>query len=127
MKNKIQVYWMQLPEGHDYEACFSYLCLTYDEQKSREVVDRLEKSEMTTFKAKDIFRSSGLKILGKENYHVRKNITKMKNGKKMSPILLIRDEKHGRVIIGDGFHRISAIYTSGNEDCDVPCKIVSIK
>ncbi len=43
--------------------------------------------------------------------------------KKLSPLLLVRDSRTGRVIIADGYHRIRAAY-SLDEDASIPCKIV---
>ena len=40
----------------------------------------------------------------------------------ISPLLLIRDTLHGRVIIADGYHRLCAVY-SFDEDAVIPCKI----
>jgi len=81
---------------------------------------------MTSFKAKDIFRASRLPLLGTDNYHVRQNEKKIARGKRLSPLLLVRDPSHGKVIIADGYHRMCAMYLV-NEDTSVPCKIVSIE
>lgn len=74
-------------------------------------------------RAKDIFRAAGLPELDVTNYHVRKNTEKIAKEEKLSPILLVRDKEHGRVIVADGYHRICAVYQH-NEDVSVPCKIV---
>jgi hypothetical protein len=42
---------------------------------------------------------------------------------RLSPLLLVRDEKNGRVVIADGYHRLCAVYEI-DEDAWVPCKIV---
>ena len=78
---------------------------------------------MTSFAAKDIFRASELPLLGPTNSHVRKNQKKLAAGKKLSPLLLVRDTVHGKLIIADGYHRMCAVY-SFDEDTVVPCKIV---
>jgi hypothetical protein len=78
---------------------------------------------MMSFAAKDIFRASGLPLLGPTNSHVRKNQKKLAAGKKLSPLLLVRDTIHGKLIIADGYHRMCAVY-SFDEDTVVPCKIV---
>jgi hypothetical protein len=54
---------------------------------------------------------------------VQKDINKIVAGKKLSPILLVRDAKSTRVIIADGYHRLCALYTF-DEDAVIPCKIV---
>ena len=78
---------------------------------------------MVTFKAKDIFRASRLNLLGIKNKHVDKNMEKIGNAEELSPILLVRDPLSNRVIIADGYHRLSAVYAL-SEDADIPCKIV---
>jgi hypothetical protein len=75
------------------------------------------------FKSKDIFRASGLSLLGVSNEHVKKDQRKIQDGVKLSPILLIRDSTNGRVIIADGYHRLCAVY-SYDEDALIPCKII---
>lgn len=54
---------------------------------------------MASFKAKDILRASGLSLLGVSNSHVERNKEKIEDGHTLSPLLLVRDAVHGRVII----------------------------
>jgi hypothetical protein len=61
--------------------------------------------------------------LGVSNSHIEKDRKKIKEGKGLSPILLVRDENSRKVIIADGYHRMCAVY-SFNEDASMPCKIV---
>jgi hypothetical protein len=74
------------------------------------------------FKAKDLFRASALALLSETNFHVRKDREKLTAGEKLSPLLLVRDAAHGRVIIADGYHRLCAVY-SLDEDAVIPCRI----
>jgi len=122
-KNKQKIKWLSEPENHNYPAALSYLSLIYDESIAAELVRRLQKATLSEFKAKDVFRASKLSLLGISNYHVRKNCSKIEKGKKMSPILLVRDKVNGNVIIADGYHRMCAVYTF-NEDAIIPCKII---
>jgi hypothetical protein len=78
---------------------------------------------MTQFHAKDVFRASRLPLLGPDNYHVKKVRAKIDQGVALSPILLVRDESNGKVVIADGFHRMCGVY-SFDEDAILPCKIV---
>jgi hypothetical protein len=78
---------------------------------------------MGSFKAKDIFRASGLSLLGVSNSHVLKNREKVASGKALSPLLLVRDGANARVVIADGYHRLCAVYAI-DEDALIPCKIV---
>jgi hypothetical protein len=78
---------------------------------------------MTLFKAKDIFRSSGLSLLGISNLHVERNTEKLQSGIRLSPLLLVRDDSQRQLIIADGYHRLCSVYLI-DEDADIPCKIV---
>ncbi len=78
---------------------------------------------MTPFKAKDIFRASGLSLLGISNSHITRDQQKIKEGKALSPLLLVRDPQNNKVVIADGYHRLCAVYAI-NEDELIPCKIV---
>jgi hypothetical protein len=115
--------WLSKPEKHDYPAAESYLNLVYDERTAAKYAKALAKAPMTSFKAKDIFRASRLPLLGITNSHVRKNQKKIAAGKKLSPLLLVRDPRNGKLVIADGYHRMCAVYLF-DEDTLVPCKIV---
>ncbi|MBS1131425.1 MAG: hypothetical protein H6R16_2427 [Proteobacteria bacterium] len=117
-----QPIWLAEPEEHDYPAALSYLCLIFDPQLAAAQVETLRKAAMTSFKAKDIFRASGLPLLGISNSHVEKNHAKIESDTRLSPLLLIRDPAHGKVIIADGYHRMCAVYAY-DEDALIPCKI----
>ena len=123
MPDHNEVLWLPEPEEKNYPAAESYLKLLSDEKSTKELVKKLRKTKVTQFKAKDIFRASGLSLLGVSNSHVEKDRHKIKEGKALSPILLIRDTEHGKVVIADGYHRLCAVY-SFNEDEWIPCKIV---
>jgi predicted nucleic acid-binding protein len=122
-KKERVIQWLDQPEDHDYPAAKSYLCLIYKESEAEALVQKLKQSPVSEYKAKDIFRASSLSSLGISNLHVEKDREKIKSGKKLSPLLLVRDAVHGRVIIADGYHRLCAIY-SFDEDAVIPCKIV---
>jgi hypothetical protein len=123
MPKQVDIGWLDEPEDHDYPAAKSYLTLTYDEHKADAYVASLKTAKVGAFKAKDIFRASGLSLLGVSNGHVANDREKIEAGKKLSPLLLVRDPVHGKVIIADGYHRLCAVY-SYDEDAVIPCKIV---
>jgi hypothetical protein len=117
-----KIRWLKEPEDHDYPAAASYLALLLPDNEVKESVKRLRTGKMTAFKAKDIFRASGLSLLGVSNSHVEIDQEKIHAKKKLSPLLLVRDRKNGKVIIADGYHRLCAVYTFA-EDAVIPCKI----
>jgi hypothetical protein len=114
--------WRTKPDEHDYPAAQSYLSLLYDDEAVVQLVEKLRRGPIASFKAKDIFRASGLSLLGVSNNHVENDQKKIRDGKELSPLLLVRDKAHGRVIIADGYHRLCAVY-SFDEDAEIPCKI----
>lgn len=122
-ESKIVIKWLDEPEAHDYPAAASFLSLLDAPDKVQGTVKLLKAAPMTTFKAKDIFRASGLSQLGVSNSHVERDRQKVKSGATLSPLLLLRDPAHGRVVIADGYHRLCAVY-SIDEDAQIPCKIV---
>lgn len=116
-----KVIWLKEPEEHDYPAAESYLSLLYPAAQVEKIIANLRVARPVTFKAKDVFRASGLSLLGVSNSHVEKDREKVRSGKALSPLLLVRDA--GRVIIADGYHRMCAVYAE-DEDADIPCRIV---
>ncbi len=123
MPHAVDVRWLPEPEDHDYPAAESYLSLVFDEKTTAGIIARLRRAPPVQFKAKDLFRASALALLGETNSHVRSDREKVTGGKKLSPLLLVRDAAHGRVIIADGYHRLCAVY-SFDEDAVIPCRIV---
>ena len=121
-KNR-KIKWLSEPEEHDYPAAESYLRLLFDEPVAKAHVSKLRRIHVQEFKAKDIFRASGLSLLGVSNGHVERDRQRIESGQGLSPLLLVRDSTHGKVIIADGYHRLCATYYY-DEDAVIPCKIV---
>lgn len=121
MSKKIEIKWLDEPEEHNYPAALSYLSLLYDSKTAAAKVEQLRHASISNFKAKDIFRASGLSLLGVSNSHIQKDQNKIEMGTALSPLLLLRYA--GKVIIADGYHRLCAVY-SYDEDALIPCKIV---
>jgi len=118
-----QISWFDEPEEHNYPAAESYLTLLFEEKAVADYAKRLRRAKMAKFKAKDIFRASGLSLLGVSNHHVERDRRKILDGKKLSPLLLVRDTVRRKLIIADGYHRLCSVYQF-DEDAWIPCKIV---
>lgn len=118
---KYKKVFLKEPEEHDYPAAIDYLELLYPRATAVRKVALLKKAPTITKKAKDIFRASGLPLLPKNNVHVKKNLERFKEQKKMSPILLVRGTE--KLIIADGYHRMCASYYL-TEDLEVACRLV---
>jgi hypothetical protein len=122
-KKTAEINWLNEPEEHNYPAAQSYLMLIYNKSKVNVFLEKLRNAPLSEFKAKDIFRASGLSLLGISNAHIEKDQRKIESGKELSPLLLVRDTANGKVVIADGYHRLCAIY-SYDEDALIRCKIV---
>ena len=118
-----QIKWLYEPEKQDYPSALSYLSLIFDETDANLFINKLKKTTVVFYKAKDLFRASSLSLLGISNKHIKKDIKKIKNDVGLSPLLLVRNTANGKVIIADGYHRLCAVY-SVDEDALIPCKIV---
>ena len=120
-----EVRWKDEPDEHDYPAAGSYLALIADSPTVTMLVDALRSAPVERHKAKDILRASGLAHLPLDNVHVARDVDKVKSGRALSPVLLVRGDI-GRGLplqIADGYHRVCASYHL-DEDTDIPCRIV---
>ncbi len=120
---KFRISWHAQPETDNYPAALSYLRLIYDDKTAQRLVKRLRATKVVNFTSKDIFRASGLSLLGVSNFFVEKDRKKILDGRKLSPLLLVRTPANGRVIVADGYHRLCSVY-SFDEEAPIPCKIV---
>ena len=123
MAKDADIEWLGEPEERNYPAAESYLSLIYDGKTAADLVRQLRRAPAASFKSKDIFRASGLSLLGVSNAHVEKDRKKIKDGERLSPLLLVRDRANGKVVVADGYHRLCAVY-SYDEDAPIPCRIV---
>lgn len=121
--NQKTIKWLPNVEDHDYPAAESFLALLYSQRQAAQMITRFRRAAIVKFKAKDIFRASQLPVLRSSNLHVKKDLKKIRQGKGLSPVLLVRNEQHCKVIIADGYHRLCAIYGI-DEDAWIRCKII---
>lgn len=118
-------HWKPEPDEHDYPAAQDYLELLMPEHHAAEVVEALKSAPLTHKKAKDLLRASRLPLLPGSNVHVALDLKKVRNGDKLSPVLLVRGDFGTGVAltVADGYHRICASYEL-DEDADIPCRMV---
>jgi hypothetical protein len=117
--------WKDEPDEHDYPAAEDYLSLLMPAARAKQVVRRLRAASLVRRKAKDLLRASRLPVLPPENFHVARDLKKVRAGKGLSPVLLVRGHLPSEVAltVADGYHRICASYHL-DEDTDIPCRIV---
>ena len=85
------------------------------------VTQALRAGSVTFKKAKDILRAAQLSLLPVDNPHVAADLTKIKKGQPLSPILLVRGDFVTGVPlqIADGYHRVCASYHT-DENTNIP-------
>jgi hypothetical protein len=120
------VLWGTEPDEHDYPAAEDYLALLATPAQVSEIVAALMAAPVVFKKAKDLLRASRLPLLPADDAHVARDLKKIKKGKQLSPILLVRGNLTTDVAlqIADGYHRVCASYHTDEND-DIPVKIVS--
>jgi hypothetical protein len=119
-------HWKSEPEDHDYPAAASYLSLLLPQPSVDALVAELRAAPIGHWKAKDLLRASGLGLLPTDNPHVSSDLKKVKEGDKLSPVLLVRGSlnRSAPLQIADGHHRICASYHL-DEDADIPCRMAA--
>ena len=106
--NKSPIAWLDDVAEHDYEAARNYLSLKFDEKRAGEIVDRMKQAKLASRRANDILRATGLPALPLTDPGVQRDLLKLLNGEKLSPVL-VSDQKPG-ADIADGYHRVSLAY-----------------
>jgi hypothetical protein len=122
-----KAHWKDEPDDHDYPAAESYLSLVMSPAQAKQLGTRLRRMGIEHFKAKDLLRASGLPLLDANNVYVAKDLDKVKQGNRLSPVLLIRGnlKAHTPLIVADGYHRICASCHL-DEDSDIPCRVTEL-
>ncbi len=121
------VKWLEVPEAHDFPAAADYLDLLADSGTVQKLTKRLQAGTIVHKKAKDILRAAQLRLLPVDNPHVVADLSKIKKGQALSPILLVRGDLVTGVPlqIADGYHRVCASYYT-DENTDIPVILVSV-
>ncbi|MBW4033789.1 MAG: hypothetical protein HIU88_14200 [Acidobacteria bacterium] len=121
----MKVRWSSAPEPHDYPAAQSYLGLLTDPDAAAQLVRLLSTQPITLHKAKDILRAARLPLLALDDPYVAGDLKRIRAGKKLSPVLLVRGDLNGApLLIADGYHRVCASYHL-SEDADVSAQLVA--
>jgi hypothetical protein len=120
----MMVKWLKEPEDHDYQAAADYLSMVAGPDAVEKTVEALRAAKPVYRKAKDILRAARLAGLPVSNVHVASDLKKIGDGKKLSPILLVRGDASRRMEIADGYHRVCASYIT-DENTNIPCHLVS--
>lgn len=109
--------WKDEPDGHDFDAAQSYLSLVAPPILVRTAVAHLQRVPLVQIAVKDVIRASALPLLPADNYHVRKDLKRIRQGRALSPVLLVRsDFGIAPLVIADGYHRVCAVYHNSEDD-----------
>lgn len=115
-------HWQKEPEAQDFPAAESYLSLLVGRTAAATLATALrEELALEHFAAKDILRAAGLPLLPADDSEVAADLKKVRQGKKLSPVLLAQGVP---LWIADGYHRVCASYHV-DEKAEVPCRIVA--
>ena len=120
------VKWLEKPEAHDFPGAADYLDLLADSKTVKKLAKRLKAGTVVHKKAKDILRAAQLSLLPVDNPHVAADLSKIKDGQPLSPVLLVRGNftKGVPAQIADGYHRVCASYHT-DENTEIPVVVVS--
>ncbi|HTX80732.1 MAG TPA: hypothetical protein VME44_01025 [Streptosporangiaceae bacterium] len=100
--------WLDDVAKHDYDAAQEYLSLKFDKKRAGDIVERMKKAKVTSRRANDILRATGLPALPLTDPGVQRDLLKLLSGEKLSPVLVC-DQEAG-ADIADGYHRVSLAY-----------------
>jgi hypothetical protein len=119
--------WSGTPAEQDYVAAVAYLSLLMDGPISRAVVDALRTAPVVNHRANDLLRAGALPLLPQDDPEVAKDLKKVKQGERLSQVLLARGLLHDNrpLTVADGYHRICASYHL-DEDAPIPCRIATL-
>ena len=117
--------WSSAPSSKDLKAASDYLSLLVTEDQLGSLISRFRRSPTIMHEAKDLLRASQTTLLDDDDPHVAENLKRIKKGKKISPVLLIRGNAAAGITltVADGHHRICASWY-WNENEPVACRIV---
>jgi hypothetical protein len=124
--SKEKLVWKKKPEAEDYEGALSFLLLIYSDAKAHRLLRLFRKAKTVEHAAKDLLRASNLPLLPREETHVEADLTRIRKGKDLPPVLLVRGDMTQGVplVVADGYHRICAICYY-DESAPIPCRLVS--
>jgi hypothetical protein len=121
-----RVTWARNPAREDFTAAQLYLSLICAPTRARTLVAGLRRAKAIHHAAKDLLRASGLPLLPHDDKHVAADLKRIRKGKALSPVLLVRGDMRGGapLTVADGYHRICASCYI-DENALIACRIVA--
>jgi hypothetical protein len=117
--------WSARPGEGEFDGALRYLSLQFPAAQARKLVTKARRTARTEHVAKDILRACKLPLLPTDELHVAENLKKIRKGKPMAPVILVRgDLRTGlSLVIGDGYHRLCA---ACHADEDTPVAVILV-
>lgn len=103
-----KIKWLDDVAGHDYDAAEAYLSLKLESDAVDKAIKRLRKAPLTRRRANDILRAAGVTAALLDDPGVMKELIKVLEGRRLSPVLVVSDGVSAD--IADGYHRVSFAY-----------------
>ena len=107
-QGEVPIKWEEDVADHDYAAASAYLSLKLTAAATDKAVEHLREAKLTTRRANDILRASGLEAAPLDDPGVVKDLIKVIQRKPLSPVLVLGGAD--RSDIADGYHRVSLVY-----------------
>src|SRR5437588_10964668 len=116
-------HWTARPKRSEFAAARAFLELCMRPKEATRALEALRGAKNQEQKAEDIARASGLPLLPVDNADVAKYVQRLRQGKRLPPVLLIRGRLSDDVPlrIADGYHRLSASYCV-DEEAQIVCR-----
>lgn len=112
--------WRGEPSKDATLAARKFLALLLDDDVAALVLDHFQETTATrTWKTVDLLRAANLPILKREDPHVTGELSRIANGVKLSPVLVLRGRPP---TIVEGYHRICAAYHC-DPDADIHVRL----
>lgn len=115
-----KIEWLDEVADHDYAAAEAYLSIKLEQPAVDKLIGRLRKASLTTRRANDILRAAGLAPAPLDDPGVIKDLIKVIERKRLSPVLVINGKAGAD--IADGYHRVSLVYRI-DPYAEVPLKL----
>jgi hypothetical protein len=103
-----RIKWLDDVVDHDYAAAEAYLSLKLDSEAVEKAVKGLRQAPVTRRRANDILRAAGLDPAPLDDSGVMKDLIKVIEGRRLSPVLVVNSEPGADS--ADGYHRVSLVY-----------------
>jgi Arc/MetJ family transcription regulator len=115
-----KIEWLDDVAAHDYNAAEAYLSLKLESDAVDKAIKRLRKAPLTRRRANDILRAAGVTAALLDDPGVMKELIKVLEGRRLSPVLVLSDGASAD--IADGYHRVSFAYRI-DPYAEVPLKL----